>query len=88
MSIAFSKPLRKEGVLDLKGHVLRFGDAARLEAMADFDPLYLHQSPQTAEARLRKTATKRSCDGYGPRPAWSGTGELITLMRPTCTEGR
>jgi CRP-like cAMP-binding protein len=39
--------LRKEGVLDLKGHVLRFGDAARLDAMADFDPLYLHQSPQS-----------------------------------------
>lgn len=39
--------LRKEGVLDLKGRVLRFGDAARLDAIGDFDPLYLHQNPQS-----------------------------------------
>jgi CRP-like cAMP-binding protein len=38
--------LRKDGVLEFKGHVLRFGDAARLEAMGDFDPMYLHQDPQ------------------------------------------
>jgi CRP-like cAMP-binding protein len=39
--------LRKDGVLELKGHVLRFGDAARLEAIGDFDPMYLHQDPQS-----------------------------------------
>ena len=39
--------LRKDGVLELKGHVLRFGDAGRLEAIGDFDPSYLHQNPQS-----------------------------------------
>jgi CRP-like cAMP-binding protein len=38
--------LRKDGVVDLKDRVLRFSDAERLETMAGFDPLYLHQDPK------------------------------------------
>lgn len=38
--------LRKSGVVDLKDRVLRFSDAAALEKMGGFDPLYLHQDPR------------------------------------------
>jgi CRP-like cAMP-binding protein len=38
--------LRKDGVLELKDRVLRFGDVARLQSIGAFDPLYLHQDPR------------------------------------------
>jgi CRP-like cAMP-binding protein len=38
--------LRRDGVLDLRDRKLRVSDPALLEALGDFDPLYLHQNPK------------------------------------------
>jgi CRP-like cAMP-binding protein len=37
--------LRKEGVLDIKKETVSFASAERLDHIADFDELYLHQHP-------------------------------------------
>jgi CRP-like cAMP-binding protein len=37
--------LRKEGVLDFRNNVVTTSNLARLRAIGDFDPLYLHQAP-------------------------------------------
>jgi CRP-like cAMP-binding protein len=38
--------LRRDGVFDLRDRKLRIFDPARLEALGNFDPLYLHQDPR------------------------------------------
>lgn len=36
--------LRKDGLLELSKHLVRLADAPRLQALGDFDELYLHQT--------------------------------------------
>jgi hypothetical protein len=37
--------IRKNDLLELRNGIVTLGDAARLNALGDFDPAYLHGNP-------------------------------------------